>query len=221
MNRSLRIIAFTKQEKMKKIFKVLLKQIFLLLVSLQLIHKTADAQCFSNFHFYYNSSTDEVNFSQACSFDTSIHPLIFLWDFGDGNTAAGENVAHHYTSGNSYMVCLVLYVGNGPGCCQDTFCEIIDFNPASLQSPQNWISDFSISASEKNVTVNLNLVHDQSIRMSLVTISGVIIPVTLAKTNLEGKHEIDIQMNDYPAGIYLLRIEDSSGHSIARRFVFQ
>jgi hypothetical protein len=205
---------------MKKFYDYLRKSSSLLLLALGILfHSSAHAQCAAYFQSSYNSSTDEVEFTPVCTYDTSIHPIIYQWDFGDGYGAYGDHPSHHYPGQNNYLVCLILYVGNGAGCCQDTFCEMIDFVPASVQEKPEWISDVSIHATDKTVSLYLALRESQVLRMSLVTITGREIPVHVSKTIFRGRNEIDFAMPDYPPGIYLMRIEDETGHSISRRFM--
>ena len=179
----------------------------------------SSAQCVSYFQSHYNGATDEVDFTQLCTFDTSVHPVIFMWDFGDGNGITEENPSHHYAAGSNYIVCLILYVGNGPGCCQDTFCEQIDVIPTSVPKHQEWISEISIHAVQKNISLSLTSTKAQTLGVSLVSITGISYPVRLPSAILAGRNEIDFSMSDYPAGIYLVKIEDDAGHFIAKRFV--
>jgi len=200
-------------------YSTILRYSLITLFTCLLFMNTVNAQCSAYFQSVYNSSTDEVEFTQQCTFDTTIHPILFVWDFGDGSTIVDEHPAHHYAAQNNYLVCLVLYVGNGAGCCQDTFCELIDFVPASIEKQPDWISGISLSSYNKNVSLHLTLAQPQSLRMSLVTITGRIFPVNVPTAIPRGRNEIDFTMPDYPAGIYLLRIEDEKGNSVAKRFM--
>src|ERR1043165_6068799 len=102
---------------------VLIKVTLILLAIAGSLSNHATAQCVAYFQSLYNSSTDEVDFTPLCTYDTSVHPIVYMWDFGDGASSTMLNPSHHYASASNYTVCLYLFVGNGPGCCQDTFCE--------------------------------------------------------------------------------------------------
>ncbi len=195
-----------------KSFTILISFLFLFL------NHSGHAQCSAYFQSVYNGATDEINFTQLCTYDTTIHPVLFVWDFGDGTTAVEENPAHHYVNGNNYLVCLVVYVGNGAGCCQDTFCEQIDFNPASIKKNPECISDVTLSSHNKLVSLFLTLNQSHPLAINLISITGRIFPVRLAQTIRRGRNEIDFSMDDYPSGIYMLRIEDEKGNSITIRF---
>lgn len=194
-----------------------ISMLFLFQVVILLNH--AGAQCTSYFQSSYNGATDQIDFTPVCTYDTSVHPIIFQWDFGDGTGAYGENPSHHYANPNNYYVCLILWVGNGAGCCQDTFCEMIDFVPSSIPKTPEWISNVSVSSLQQNVTLKLTLEKPSSIVLQLVTISGMVIPLRLSNAELNGKHEIVFSMPDYPPGIYTLRISDAKGNYVAKRFM--
>jgi len=197
--------------------KLSLLFIFLLVVSF--FTTDSDAQCTSYFQSSINPSTGDVDFTTLCTYDTTITPILYQWDFGDGSGGYGDNPSHHYSSANAYLVCLILWVGNGPGCCQDTFCEMIDFAPTSLEKKQEWINNFSVNSTGKNVTLFLHLAIQQQLDLSLVTLSGGIIPVRVSSSFIKGKNEIELELPDYPAGIYLIRIKDTYGNSVSRRFM--
>jgi hypothetical protein len=184
-----------------------------------LVFTQANGQCISYFQSSYNVSTGNVDFSPHCTYNTTITPILYQWDFGDGNGSYGVNPSHHYTTANAYLVCLILWVGNGPGCCQDTFCEIIDFAPTAIEKNPEWLTDFAVSSSGKTATLFLTLQKEQKIEMSLVMMTGQIIPIHISESLLKGRNEIDLGLPDYPAGIYLIRLEDGHGNSIAKRFM--
>lgn len=47
----------------------------------------------------------------------------WLWDFGDGNTASGLNIAHTYANPGTYLVCLNITTTTG---CSATFCDSVN-----------------------------------------------------------------------------------------------
>ncbi len=190
-----------------------------LLLNAVLPDSSVHAQCTSYFQSVYNSTTDEVDFTQMCSYDTSIHPLLFMWDFGDGTTIVEENPSHHYVGGNNYLVCLFLFVGNGAGCCQDTFCEQIDFNPASIKDSRDWMNGISVNTNNKNVSLHMTLLQPQSLNIDLVSVSGVAERLRFAQPVPGGRGEINFSLPGYPPGIYLLRIEDETANFVVRRFM--
>src|SRR5436190_17439879 len=123
-----------------------LSLLFTLLLAVSIFAVKSKAQCSSYFQASYNSTTGNVDFTTLCTYDTTITPILYQWDFGDGNGIWGDNPSHQYSATGGYLVCLILWVGNGAGCCQDTFCEMIDFAPTAIKKKQEWISDISISS---------------------------------------------------------------------------
>ena len=196
---------------------------FILLVMLFLAASSFEteilAQCTSYFQASYNSATGDIDFTTLCTYDTTISPILYQWDFGDGSTTFGNNPSHHYSSANGYLVCLVLYVGNGLSCCQDTFCEMIDFVPSRIEKNPEWIFDVAIYSSGKSATLFLTLKQTQYLQASIVTMTGRSIPVFLSNELMHGRNQIEFSFPDYPSGIYLLRIEDAAGNSVAKRFL--
>jgi len=193
--------------------------LFTLLLAVSIFAGESRGQCTSYFQATYNSVTGDIDFTTLCTYDTTITPILYQWDFGDGNGGYGDNPSHHYSAPNGYMVCLILYVGNGAGCCQDTFCEMIDFAPTAIEKKQEWITDFSINSMGKNVNLFLTLPEKQQLEMSIVTLAGRVIPVRVSDSMVQGKNEIEFELPDYPSGIYLLRIRDMYGNSVSKRFM--
>jgi hypothetical protein len=188
-----------------------LVHLFTILLIVSAFAEETKAQCTSYFQASYNSATGDIDFTTLCTYDTTITPILYQWDFGDGSIVYGNNPSHHYMAANGYLVCLILYVGNGLSCCQDTFCEMIDFVPASVVKNPEWISNVAITAYGKNISLFLNLIKDQQLQMSLVTMTGLTIPIHVSSSFKQGRNEIDLALPDYPAGIYLVRIEDAKG----------
>jgi hypothetical protein len=193
--------------------------LFALLLGVSTFGGESKAQCTSYFQSLYNPSSGDMDFTTLCTYDTSVHPILYQWDFGDGTGVFGENPSHHYATANAYLVCLMLYVGNGAGCCQDTFCELVDFAPTAITKTPGCISDLAISSTQKNVTLFVTLTQTQHIQMSMVMMNGTIIPVNVSSSMMKGRNQIDLELPDYPAGIYLLRIEDIYGNSVSKRFM--
>ena len=47
------------------------------------------------------------------------------WDFGDGNTAVGNNVDHYFANPGTYNVCMTVWTTDGEGCCKKEVCQEI------------------------------------------------------------------------------------------------
>ncbi len=68
-----------------------------------------------------------VNFDGSSSYDVNADPLIYDWDFGDGNNSSGVNSAHTFTNPGIYPV--VLTVSDG------TFSDTYTLNIEAIDSP--------------------------------------------------------------------------------------
>ncbi len=68
--------------------------------------------------FSYTVSWQDITFT-----DNSTGGDTFYWDFGDGNTDTQQNPQHHYNTGGSYTVSLI--VTNSSTGCSDTITQIV------------------------------------------------------------------------------------------------
>lgn len=68
---------------------------------------------------------EPVSFSASGSSDPDGDSLLFYWDFGDGQSASGENVSHTYSRGGAYNVSLRVEDGRG-GSASDSFALAIN-----------------------------------------------------------------------------------------------
>ena len=76
--------------------------------------------------------TDTLSNCEVCFYGSNNGDQgTYCWDFGDGNTATGQNVCHEYIRGGSYRVCLEIKCnGSDSGV---SFCKIVKFhNPAQI-----------------------------------------------------------------------------------------
>lgn len=97
--------------------------------------------------FEYTAALLNVQFS-----DTSLgNPILWLWDFGDGNTSTVQDPIHNYSTPGTYTVCLTVV----DTCNIDSACKIINLNctpPAAAfgDSISNLIVYFSDSSVSGN-----------------------------------------------------------------------
>jgi len=54
------------------------------------------------------------------------NPSVWLWDFGDNNTATGPNPEHVYPGPGTYNVCLTISNDSAGISCSDTYCNQIN-----------------------------------------------------------------------------------------------
>ena len=67
---------------------------------------------------------------------SSVVTVTYAWDFGDGNTASGEDVSHTYAANGTYKVLLTVTSNNG---CKDTISHMVtiqDMTPGTISASQ-------------------------------------------------------------------------------------
>ncbi|MCF8366393.1 MAG: PKD domain-containing protein [Bacteroidales bacterium] len=57
-------------------------------------------------------------------------PILWFWDFGDGNFSSDQNPEHEYAEGGIYLVCLMIQ--DSSGFCQDTLCKPVEVTNDTL-----------------------------------------------------------------------------------------
>ncbi len=62
--------------------------------------------CEAWFTYEYGNDSAGINSVSFQAFTSSQYPTDFTWDFGDGNTGAGQTITHNYTQGGLYEVWL-------------------------------------------------------------------------------------------------------------------
>lgn len=85
-------------------------------------------------------STQSVDFANAStSFDNN---LIYLWDFGDGNTSTIASPSHSYATSGDFLVCLTATNTSG---CSEQICDNVNFQPL--------VADFSADNTYKSCPI--------------------------------------------------------------------
>ena len=67
----------------------------------------------AQFRVAFPGSSRTVTLDARASYDPDGTIISYLWDFGDGSSAAGSLVTHNYASGGQYMVTLTVYDNAG------------------------------------------------------------------------------------------------------------
>ena len=73
--------------------------------------------------FTYQVQNDTVSFYSTASLLGAPIPFTYAWDFGDGNTSAGDNPVHSYIVSGNYLVSLT--VTDGITGCSNTFYSYV------------------------------------------------------------------------------------------------
>lgn len=119
----------------------------------------------------FNASSNAVLENQDVVFtSTSTGVISYAWDFGNGQTATGQNVTYQYTTPGTYTV--VLTVGNASGCVAST-AQTITVNDVATNL--NNITDnkhVAIWSSENNVFVDFNQLSKVDAVINIYNILG-------------------------------------------------
>ena len=111
---------------------------------------------------YYGKERDALFFTASLSYDPDGHIVSYLWDFGDGEKAFGENVTHVYSGTGSYRVTLTVADSNGSIDVSNTTAFVLPANAADELVADAGVSYtgfvgekivFKASANEGNISV--------------------------------------------------------------------
>ena len=143
------------------------------------------------------TGTTTVSFTYTGS--TSYDSL--RWDFGDGTTSTVTNPVHTYTTSVGYNACVTLF----SSCLSEggnTYCHEVDIPNALAEV-----------ATKNDITVSPNPATNELTITAGDKITAVIINNYLGQTVYRGTYNADhitINLADFPVGIYLMKINDSS-----------
>lgn len=159
-----------------------------------------DGSCSDTFNVPMSISTPTANFSFAPDTmnsltynfaDSSTSAATWSWDFGDGNTSTSQNGQHTYANNGNYTVCLT--VANSAG-CEDSTCSVFTAGPVSrgdMHSNVRLVIFPNPTSGEIQIQSNIKID-----KVEVLDLTG----------RATGK-----DINDLPAGTYLLRIETELG----------
>ena len=151
--------------------------------------------------------------------------LTFAWDFGDGNTSTERDPAYTYAAAGVYTVSLTITTENG---CENTFTVTIDIvndnftsNPIfSLLSSTTETAAFTgevllfPNPTRDAVTVRWDNPADQVENWTLFDLSGKRIIQSVGPD--QNGQQIDLDLSQQPAGIYVLRLQTKTGVATRR-----
>lgn len=168
--------------------------------------------CLHNFHGFTHFTNREV--------------IAWIWDFGDGNTALGQNPSHVYANPGVYMVCLTVIARNyadDQQCCVFKICHPVQVdctgNPDGSNPPDNRTAPGSETGQAPSQTlkaypnpasaslhIEYTVPSEQKVSVQMIDYTGKIIWQE-AKTATKGMVKRDIDISSAPAGIYLIVVD--------------
>lgn len=97
----------------------------------------AEPICDASFYFHQpHADLYTVHFTDHSSSDPEIHS--WLWEFGDGHTAAEQNPSHTYDHSGTYLVCL--FIANSDSSCVDHYCHHVVIHQAIVDDHNDHVA---------------------------------------------------------------------------------
>jgi len=127
----------------------------------------------------------------------------YYWDFGDGYYSVVENPVHIYDEAGNFQVCLEAI----NDCGTDTLCSMLFLNSVSIS--ENEPGSFVIFPNPANDKVFLKTARSGKVNISILDLSGKMI--TDMVTEINPGETIEISLESYAPGIYLVKAESGSG----------
>jgi serine protease len=152
--------------------------------------------------FTASMDTFRIGVDNAIEFvSTGPEASSYSWNFGDSNTANGENVQYSYTTPGVYKVYLTATYSEY-NCAVADSMQIVVLDPLAVKSPQQLITAYvrpTISENEVNVFVTENT------ELLITDIAGRVL--TNEKLNRGAN---TVYLANYPKGMYLFKIEEKT-----------
>jgi PKD repeat protein len=136
--------------------------------------------------------------------DLSTGASSWAWDFGDGNTSTQQNPTHVYASAGTYTVTLTV---DGNTSCP--FTQTITVGPTSVTT---FGDDMEVSMmpnpANAATTINFSQALKEQVQLQLVAVDGRILQDRIIEV---GSNLIELDLQDLPSGMYLVRLNAASG----------
>ena len=176
-----------------------------------------ETECNALFVPFIVSETNEVFFLNLSSTDA----VSFAWDFGDGITSEDPLASHQYAESGTYEVSLTITTADG---CESTYFATINLGDADFTGSQQ----FSLSSStEDQLAINNKLTaqpnptsgdilidftaqNSDLYEINIISMEGQILR-TIQTRAQEGKNQVNTDIDDLPAGLYLIQLQSKQG----------
>lgn len=139
---------------------------------------------------------------------TAVHPgETYTWNFGDGNTATGENVSHTYTQNGDYTIMLV----TTGYCGSDTAYQAVSVTGLNIQHVET--DFFAIGPVPADELLTISPAQPVVYDIVLLDMTGRIIRYMAQQTGM-----VSVNVGHLPSGTYMLQMI-SDGKRISRKIV--
>ncbi len=132
-------------------------------------------------------------------------PVVWSWDFGDGNTSADQNPQHTFATSGMYNVCLAVFNTVG----SDTLCQTVNVVISSTEDLEK-IVNVELFPNPVHNTLNIRLENDQTETLNFQVIDALGRRVKESQVNTNGSYDLDVKNLD--AGMYHYIFVDKDGY---------
>lgn len=148
-------------------------------------------------HFTYSTNNQMVTFTES-----SLQPLSWYWDFGDGNFSILKNPQHYYTAPGTYYVCEKAT----NACTAETWCDSVNVFASSVGGNPDIMSPSVFpNPAQENVIVTFDAMKKGVMILDLYNPQAVK-KFTFTREVIPGENRIPLYLPGLPSGLYLLRI---------------
>ena len=180
-----------------------------------------EAECTALFVPFIQEETREVFFLNLSSFDA----VSYVWDFGDGNGSEEPLTAHQYEEGGVYEASLTITTANG---CESTYSATIDLDEAEftgnpqyslVNNTEDILQGESMTVQPNPATTNVQLTFETAqagdYTIQLMSTNGQVMQ-RLQGQALEGENQENLDLEQLPAGLYIIQLQQESSTQIKR-----
>lgn len=197
--------------------------------SCQSVTISSGTGCSSNFAIY--PDTTQPHTYIAYNLATGVGPMSYVWSWGDGSSSNTAYPSHTYAAAGTYTICLTITDATG---CTNTTCYQfallrVTNNPVTINVVQgttgvtetNLLQSLMVAPNPATETtnVNFNILNDTEVTYSVKNLAGQTVFTSPSAIYSTGSHKIELNVADYPAGLYLLEITAGGKRSFSKILV--
>lgn len=159
-----------------------------------------------------SGSATAVDYSVYFDATTSSNAVSYAWDFGDGNTGAGDTITHNYTQNGTYTVQLIV-----TGVCgdMDTVTTTLNIQGITIDEPAfNGAIEAFPNPTSGILTLHIELNEASEVSVQLNTMNGQILDELTLSQGTEWTEQLDL--SGLPSGVYFITIQSASGFHVER-----
>ncbi len=197
--------------------------------SCQTVTITTGSGCSSNFAIYPDTTLQHTYI--AYNLATGVGPLSYVWTWGDGTSSNVAYPSHTYAAAGTYTICLTITDATG---CTNTTCYQfallrLSSTPVTINVVQgttgvaeiNVIQSLMIAPNPANeyTNVNFNITKDSEVQYSVKNLAGQTVYSSSSAIYSVGSHKIELNVSEYPAGLYFLEMTAGGTRSFTKILV--